>query len=192
MEDAVKEDSGGLGEDRKRPDAVIVGDLGERFDYAVLNGLRLVLAGAELIALQKNRYWQRADGLALDVGGAVAAGAQRRAGAHRKVRRRASRDERHRADRDRGLDRRPAPARRSWASACRYFTSHCAAGIACRCPELGPRASPSRATSRRTGRSGHTVRAGVSVRTDGRCPVGSMSVEARACAPVVCSSHATG
>jgi HAD superfamily hydrolase (TIGR01458 family) len=32
-----------------------------------------VIAGAELIALQKNRYWLRADGLALDVGPFVAA-----------------------------------------------------------------------------------------------------------------------
>ena len=39
-----------------------------------LNGaFRLVMDGAELIALQKNRYWQRADGLSLDVGPFVAA-----------------------------------------------------------------------------------------------------------------------
>lgn len=74
MTDEVKGDFAGLEEDAERPDAVIVGDLGERFDYAVLNAaFRHVLAGAELIALQRNRYWSRADGLALDVGPFVAA-----------------------------------------------------------------------------------------------------------------------
>ena len=55
-------------------DAVIVGDLGEAFGYDVLNhAFRQVMNGAELIALQKNRYWMRADGLSLDVGPFVAA-----------------------------------------------------------------------------------------------------------------------
>jgi HAD superfamily hydrolase (TIGR01458 family) len=40
----------------------------------VLNrAFRQLLAGAELIALQKNRYWLRDDGLCLDVGPFVAA-----------------------------------------------------------------------------------------------------------------------
>jgi HAD superfamily hydrolase (TIGR01458 family) len=55
-------------------DAVIVGDLGPAFGYDVLNhAFRQVMEGAELIALQKNRYWLRADGLSLDVGPFVAA-----------------------------------------------------------------------------------------------------------------------
>ena len=53
---------------------MIVGDLGEAFGYDVLNGaFRNLMNGAELIALQKNRYWLRADGLSLDVGPFVAA-----------------------------------------------------------------------------------------------------------------------
>ena len=74
MNDEVKADFRGLGEDDERPDAVIVGDLGEEFGYHALNrAFRCVMAGAELIALQKNRYWMRADGIALDVGPFVAA-----------------------------------------------------------------------------------------------------------------------
>jgi len=58
----------------ERADAVIVGDLGTAFGYEVLNdAFRQVMDGAELIALQKNRYWLRADGLSLDVGPFVAA-----------------------------------------------------------------------------------------------------------------------
>jgi HAD superfamily hydrolase (TIGR01458 family) len=58
----------------EQADAVIVGDLGSAFGYGVLNdAFRQVMEGAELIALQKNRYWLRADGLSLDVGPFVAA-----------------------------------------------------------------------------------------------------------------------
>jgi HAD superfamily hydrolase (TIGR01458 family) len=73
MRDEVKEEFEGLDESDE-PDAVIVGDLGERFGYDVLNrAFRQLLGGAELIALQKNRYWLREDGLCLDVGPFVAA-----------------------------------------------------------------------------------------------------------------------
>ena len=55
-------------------DAVILGDVGERFDAELLNHVfRLLMDGAELIALQHNRYWRRKDGLALDVGAYAAA-----------------------------------------------------------------------------------------------------------------------
>jgi len=55
-------------------DAIILGDLGDGFTPAVLNGIfRAMMDGAELVALQHNRYWRRADGLSLDVGAYVAA-----------------------------------------------------------------------------------------------------------------------
>jgi len=74
MNDEVKRDFDGLDETVDRAQAVIVGDLGPAFGYDVLNqAFRCVMDGAELIALQKNRYWLRADGLSLDVGPFVAA-----------------------------------------------------------------------------------------------------------------------
>ena len=74
MNDEVKGDFVALDEDDDEPEAVIVGDLGEEFAYPVLNrAFRHVMAGAELIALQRNRFWQQADGLSLDVGPFVAA-----------------------------------------------------------------------------------------------------------------------
>lgn len=73
MNDEVKRDFAAL-EEADDAQAVIVGDLGDAFGYDVLNrAFRRVMAGAELIALQKNRYWLRADGLSLDVGPFVAA-----------------------------------------------------------------------------------------------------------------------
>ncbi|HTU78498.1 MAG TPA: TIGR01458 family HAD-type hydrolase [Solirubrobacteraceae bacterium] len=60
--------------DEAQPDAVVLGDLGDAFTPAVLNGaFRALMDGAELVALQRNRYWRREDGLALDVGAYVAA-----------------------------------------------------------------------------------------------------------------------
>jgi len=74
MNDEVKRDFAELEETETGAEAVIVGDLGPAFGYDVLNrAFRGVMGGAELIALQKNRYWLRADGLSLDVGPFVAA-----------------------------------------------------------------------------------------------------------------------
>jgi HAD superfamily hydrolase (TIGR01458 family) len=73
MNEQVKRDFAEL-EEADDAQAVIVGDLGEDFGYDVLNrAFRQVMEGAELVALQKNRYWLRADGLSLDVGPFVAA-----------------------------------------------------------------------------------------------------------------------
>lgn len=56
------------------PDAVVVGDLGARWDHALLNeAFRYVMDGAALVALQRGRYWLGAEGLELDAGAYVAA-----------------------------------------------------------------------------------------------------------------------
>jgi HAD superfamily hydrolase (TIGR01458 family) len=72
--DALREDLEGLEQRGKSVDAVIVGDLGDAWDYEVLNdAFRRLMDGAALIALQKNRYWETAEGLSLDAGPFVAA-----------------------------------------------------------------------------------------------------------------------
>jgi HAD superfamily hydrolase (TIGR01458 family) len=74
MNENVKEDFAGLEETEDGPDAVIMGDLGERFGFEILNrAFREVMDGAELVALQKNRFWLTSDGLSLDAGPFVAA-----------------------------------------------------------------------------------------------------------------------
>ena len=56
------------------PDVVLVGDLGVGFTYPRLDAaFRCLMEGAELVALQKNRYWQNEGGLSLDAGPFVAA-----------------------------------------------------------------------------------------------------------------------
>jgi HAD superfamily hydrolase (TIGR01458 family) len=74
VDESLLEDLAGITLTGDHPDYVLVGDLGEGFTYSRLNAaFRRLMDGAELIALQRNRYWRREDGLALDAGPFVAA-----------------------------------------------------------------------------------------------------------------------
>jgi len=56
------------------PQAIVVGDIGENWDYPLLNSLmNQILEGAQLVALHKGRYFQTEKGLTLDSGAFVAA-----------------------------------------------------------------------------------------------------------------------
>ena len=56
------------------PDAVVVGDMGALFTFRLLNKIfRIIIDGAELVAMHKNRYWAPPDGLALDLGAFISA-----------------------------------------------------------------------------------------------------------------------
>lgn len=71
--DAVREDFDAVAVDEVAPQAVVVGDIGPNWSYQLLDGIfRQVLAGAQLVALHKGRYWQTAQGLSLDIGAFVA------------------------------------------------------------------------------------------------------------------------
>lgn len=53
---------------------VVVGDAGDRWTYGSMNrAFRLLVGGARLLALERDRYWRDADGLALSAGPFVAA-----------------------------------------------------------------------------------------------------------------------
>jgi len=57
-----------------RPDFVIIGDAGDKITYDSLNSVfRDIFDGAELIALEKDRYWMAPDGLSLSAGPFVTA-----------------------------------------------------------------------------------------------------------------------
>jgi len=74
VDESLLEDLEGITLTEDRPDHVLVGDLGEGFTYTRLNAaFRCLMEGAALIALQRNRYWRRENGLALDAGPFVAA-----------------------------------------------------------------------------------------------------------------------
>jgi HAD superfamily hydrolase (TIGR01458 family) len=74
VDESLHEDLGETRFTEESPEVVLVGDLGERFTYARLDAaFRCLMEGAELVALQKNRYWQNSGGLSLDAGPFVAA-----------------------------------------------------------------------------------------------------------------------
>jgi phospholysine phosphohistidine inorganic pyrophosphate phosphatase len=68
------EDFAGFDLASAKPEAVVIGDLGDEWDFAKLNrAFHFLMDGAELIALHRDRYWLRGDGLALDAGPFIAA-----------------------------------------------------------------------------------------------------------------------
>ncbi|MDH3255130.1 MAG: TIGR01458 family HAD-type hydrolase [Acidobacteriota bacterium] len=72
--EASFEDFSGFELDDETPEAVVIGDLGRGWTFDALDrAFRAVIAGADLIALQKNRYWKTAGRLSLDAGPFVAA-----------------------------------------------------------------------------------------------------------------------
>lgn len=69
----TKTDFVGIVEDNENPQAIVVGDLGDDFLPKILNQAFLhLMRGAELYALQKNRYWRVPEGFKIDAGSYVA------------------------------------------------------------------------------------------------------------------------
>jgi HAD superfamily hydrolase (TIGR01458 family) len=66
---ALLEDFDGIAAVDSGADAVVLGDLGAEMSYERLNrAFRLLLDGAALVTLARNRYWQAGDGLMMDAG----------------------------------------------------------------------------------------------------------------------------
>lgn len=56
------------------PEYIVIGDIGKELTFDRLNStFRLIMNGAQILALQKNRYWQTEEGLTVDAGAIVAA-----------------------------------------------------------------------------------------------------------------------
>lgn len=74
VNDALLEDLHDVTLTKELPDIVLIGDLGEEFTYHRLNeAFQMLMDGAELLALQKNRYWSTGGELSLDAGSFVVA-----------------------------------------------------------------------------------------------------------------------
>jgi HAD superfamily hydrolase (TIGR01458 family) len=70
----TKEDFHGINLTDQNPNVIVMGDLMEDFSFKLLNRVfRKLLEGAELIALQKNRYWETSGELTMDAGPFIAA-----------------------------------------------------------------------------------------------------------------------
>jgi HAD superfamily hydrolase (TIGR01458 family) len=71
--DAIKNDFSEFSCDEENPDYIVLGDIGDRWDLDLINRLfNAMHAGAGLIALHKNRFWQTESGLKADIGFFVA------------------------------------------------------------------------------------------------------------------------
>ena len=56
------------------PEYIVIGDLGEDITYSKLNhAFQLIMSGAKILALQKNRYWNNGNDLVIDAGAIVTA-----------------------------------------------------------------------------------------------------------------------
>ncbi|MCH8473787.1 MAG: TIGR01458 family HAD-type hydrolase [Opitutales bacterium] len=54
-------------------DFVVIGDIGAAWSYELMNRVfRLLMNGAQLIAMHRNRFWEDEDGLRMDIGAFVA------------------------------------------------------------------------------------------------------------------------
>jgi len=75
IRDSLQEDFQGIHNTDYKPDFIVMGDLGgEGYLPEVLRDIFIqVMAGSKLLALHKNRFWQKPDGLHLDLGPFVAA-----------------------------------------------------------------------------------------------------------------------
>jgi len=72
--EAAYEDLAGFDLRHPEPEVVVVGDLDDRWDFAILNtAFGHLMRGAELVALSRDRYWQEQGALVLDCGPFVAA-----------------------------------------------------------------------------------------------------------------------
>ena len=71
--DAIKPDFDQFIIDEQQPDFIVLGDIGDQWNLALINRLfNAMHSGAQLISLHKNRFWQTADGLKADIGFFVA------------------------------------------------------------------------------------------------------------------------
>ncbi len=70
----VKRDFRHFRQSDSKADVVIIGDIGNAWSYPLLNNVfNLLISGAQLIAIHKNRFWQTEHGLQMDIGAFVSA-----------------------------------------------------------------------------------------------------------------------
>jgi HAD superfamily hydrolase (TIGR01458 family) len=72
LADDVKQDFKAFKQSDTEADYIVVGDMGEKWSYPVLNEVfNSLVNGAKLIAIHKNKFWQTEQGLKLDIGGFI-------------------------------------------------------------------------------------------------------------------------
>ena len=74
VRDSVKPLFARFEHDDVAPDYVVIGDIGAAWDYDTLNRVfNMIMNGAGLICMHRNKFWQTEQGLRMDIGAFVAA-----------------------------------------------------------------------------------------------------------------------
>jgi len=74
LADNVKEDFSAFAQSDTKANYIVVGDIGDAWNYQMLNEVfASLMRGAKLIAIHKNRFWQTERGLQMDIGAFVSA-----------------------------------------------------------------------------------------------------------------------
>ncbi|MGA7596009.1 MAG: TIGR01458 family HAD-type hydrolase [Gallionella sp.] len=72
LSDDVKRDFREFRQSETDAEYILVGDIGDTWSYRLMNEIfNSLMKGAQLIAIHKNRFWQTASGLQMDIGGFV-------------------------------------------------------------------------------------------------------------------------
>ncbi|PWJ39982.1 TIGR01458 family HAD-type hydrolase [Sediminitomix flava] len=72
IRDSIKSCFDFLEEDDQNTDAIVVGDIGSKWDHKLMTTLfEHILNGADFVALHKGRFWKKKDHLQLDIGAFV-------------------------------------------------------------------------------------------------------------------------
>lgn len=73
VSEAVRDEFREFATSETSPDVVVIGDIGRTWSYDLVNHLfRMVMSGADIIALHKGKYWQTEEGLRVDIGAFIA------------------------------------------------------------------------------------------------------------------------
>lgn len=72
LADDVRRDFAGFKQSDTEANFIVIGDIGDAWTYPLLNQLfKCLMHGARLIAIHKNKFWQTAYGLQMDIGGFI-------------------------------------------------------------------------------------------------------------------------
>jgi HAD superfamily hydrolase (TIGR01458 family) len=73
VSEAIREEFSEFTTSETSPDVVVIGDIGRTWTYDLVNHIfQMVMAGADLVALHKGKYWQTPEGLRVDIGAFIA------------------------------------------------------------------------------------------------------------------------
>jgi len=74
VRESVKDAFSAFPQDERDPDYVVIGDIGAKWDYETLNDVfNMLMRGAKLLCMHRNKYWQDEGGMRMDIGAFVAA-----------------------------------------------------------------------------------------------------------------------